>query len=631
MTFLTSAMRSIFAAKRGRQGFTLIYAVLVTSLLLAVVLKLYSVVVKEQLLSSATKTSEVSFYAANSGLECAMYADLHAPTDQFSFYQPGLPTVPIFPVSCDGVVETVNGTGIDSTNAVWQAICQPLGLTTSQCAASQFTAVFESSCAVVSVAKINATGGSQYQTRIEARGYNTTQCPGSGPTVAERAIRTQYGSGGYTANPSSYVAGRYIFYNNSSWDGNNPAANSADDGAIAPDKQALLPGQTATFANYTSYARGINGIMVDIPATNGVSVNDFQFKVGNDSNPSAWSAAPAPSSVTVRTGAGINGADRITIIWADNAIQKQWLQVTVLADAATRLPTKDVFYFGNAIGETGNSTTDAIVDLNDVLAIRANHGVATITSPFDINRDGTVDTTDENIANSNQTLSFNALQLITAPAQPGFVAGRYIFYNNSSWDGNNPAANSADDGAIAPDKQALLPGQTATFANYTSYARGINGIMVDIPATNGVSVNDFQFKVGNDSNPSAWSAAPAPSSVTVRTGAGVGQSDRITIIWSDNTIQKEWLQVTVLATQATGLYSNTTFYFGNAIGETGNSTANAIVDSSDENAILNNLMTGVSITNVFDMDRDGSVLTNDALIAGNNFTSASTALQLISP
>ena len=41
-------------------------------------------------------------------------------------------------------------------------------------------------------------------------------------------------------------------------------ASATDDEAIASDKVALLPGETATFANYTSYARGINGIMVDI-------------------------------------------------------------------------------------------------------------------------------------------------------------------------------------------------------------------------------------------------------------------------------------------------------------------------------------------------------------------------------
>ena len=61
----------------------------------------------------------------------------------------------------------------------------------------------------------------------------------------------------------------------------------------------------------------------------------------------------APTRITVRPGAGQDGADRITLIWADNAIRNSWLQVTVLATDATGLAANDVFYFGNAVGESG--------------------------------------------------------------------------------------------------------------------------------------------------------------------------------------------------------------------------------------------------------------------------------------
>lgn len=60
------------------------------------------------------------------------------------------------------------------------------------------------------------------------------------------------------------------------------------------------------------------------------------------------------------------------------------------------------------------------------------------------------------------------------------VLRRRLFYNRSARDGNDPAADSQDDSAMAIDQRALLTGETATFANYTSYVRGINGIMVDI-------------------------------------------------------------------------------------------------------------------------------------------------------
>ena len=76
------------------------------------------------------------------------------------------------------------------------------------------------------------------------------------------------------------------------------------------------------------------------------------------------------------------------------------------------------------------------------------------------------------------------------------VIDRHVFYNNSAWDGNSPAANAADDAAVAPDKNPLLPGGTATFANYSSYGKGVNGVMIDIAGLPGTSATitaaDFQ-------------------------------------------------------------------------------------------------------------------------------------------
>ncbi len=210
------------------------------------------------------------------------------------------------------------------------------------------------------------------------------------------------------------------------------------------------------------------------------------------------------------------------------------------------------------------------------------------------------------------------------------VIGRHIFYNNSAFDGNDPADNANDDGAIAPDKIALLPGQKATFANYSSYSKGINGIIVDISGLGGIpTADDFGFKVGNESNPAAWVAARAPSSITVRSGAGSGGSDRITIIWPDGAIHNQWVEVTVLATARTGLPSPDVFYFGNAIGETGDSTSNCNVLVNDALRVLNHMVVGVGIESPFDVDRSGSVLVNDALITLNHMVAGASALQLI--
>ena len=218
------------------------------------------------------------------------------------------------------------------------------------------------------------------------------------------------------------VVARHIFYNNSSFDHENPAANSDDDAAIAPDKTALLPGQTATFENYSSYSRGINGIMVDFSDLDhaaSLSADDFLFKVGNNNDPIGWPDAPAPQSIIVGAGAGSDGSDRVTIIWADNAIENEWLQVTILATANTGLDEEDVFYFGNAKGETGNSIADAIVDLADLLGARNNLrnflNPAPIDFPYDFDRDGRTNVADLLIAQSGRTDSSNALKLITTP------------------------------------------------------------------------------------------------------------------------------------------------------------------------------------------------------------------------
>ena len=223
---------------------------------------------------------------------------------------------------------------------------------------------------------------------------------------------------------NSTIAGRNIFYNGSQFD------SISDDNSIATDTQALLPGGTATFANYTSYSRGINGIMVDIQSLanpGALSASDFQFKVGNDNTPSAWTMAPAPLSVTVRTGAGTGGSDRVTITWADNAIQNQWLQVTVLANANTGLGSANVFYFGNAVGESGNNTGSAVVDAQDeslALANKSGFSSAPITNSYDYNRDGRVTVADVLVARHNHTDGGGALQLISAPLSGGLLAAQ---------------------------------------------------------------------------------------------------------------------------------------------------------------------------------------------------------------
>ena len=215
--------------------------------------------------------------------------------------------------------------------------------------------------------------------------------------------------------PVPTVVGRSIFYNNSIFDGQNGSSNLTDLNAIATDKQALRPGGTATFQNYTSYSKGITGIIVDIANEDELArPDDFEFKVGNDSNPAGWVVAPTQFLINSYPGRGPGGSTQITIIWHDNDIQNEWLQVTTLGAGHLAIGKDDVFYFGNFIGDTGDSSTDTLVTSNDANRVSSNQtGSASVTNPYDINRDGVVDSTDVGIVNAHLTGGGPSLQIIS--------------------------------------------------------------------------------------------------------------------------------------------------------------------------------------------------------------------------
>ncbi|OHB68763.1 MAG: hypothetical protein A2V70_01905 [Planctomycetes bacterium RBG_13_63_9] len=238
-------------------------------------------------------------------------------------------------------------------------------------------------------------------------------------TDADGHTRCAYAGDAVTIEAATMatVVGQHVFYNNSFWDtatAENP--DSDDEMAIAPDKTALRPAELATSDNYTSYVRGINGILVDIDAPAAVpTAADFRFKVGNDNDPAGWSPVTATPIVEVHPGEGAEDPDRVAIIWQDHAIENTWLEVTVLA-ANIALAEDYVFYFGNAIGETGDSDSHARVDANDVLRTRNNphpfFDPAEIDSAYDFDRDERVDARDILIVRNSQTTSFNELKLI---------------------------------------------------------------------------------------------------------------------------------------------------------------------------------------------------------------------------
>jgi hypothetical protein len=196
--------------------------------------------------------------------------------------------------------------------------------------------------------------------------------------------------------PPAEVVGRHLFYNHSAYDGRSDAAGPEDDAAVATDRAALLPGQVPTAANFTGYALGINGLMVDVLHLRGdAAPDDFAFELNVPEAPGAWAPAPAPAQITRRPGAGEGGTDRVTVTWADGAIVDRWLRVTVRATDRTGLAADDVFLFGNLAGDCD----DGVVQAGDVLRARAARSDrAALTDPCDFNRDGRVNGVDVAVA-----------------------------------------------------------------------------------------------------------------------------------------------------------------------------------------------------------------------------------------
>lgn len=229
----------------------------------------------------------------------------------------------------------------------------------------------------------------------------------------------------YLSREDTAVGARHLFYNNSFFDGRSDAADPGDDGAIATDKKALLPGRAATLANVSNYSRGINGVMLDVTGVRfDPAADDFRFEVTAPNTSDGWAVAPAPASILRRAGAGVFGSDRITITWPDGAIVDRWLRVTWRAGAGNNLAADDVFAFGNLVGETGDEPDAARVGPADVMRARFHSrpsAPAPLTSWFDFNRDGRINALDAAVARAQVSRSLSmpfptTLSLGPAPA-----------------------------------------------------------------------------------------------------------------------------------------------------------------------------------------------------------------------
>ncbi|MBI2109181.1 MAG: hypothetical protein HYT93_03315 [Parcubacteria group bacterium] len=159
--------------KQMQSGYLLLFAVVLSSIVLAIGLGIVNIVNKGLILASAGRLSQAAFYAADGGVECALYWDrTHIGFGITVFATSTNSTPPSSGVVCAN--EDVAGT--------WEITNQ-----TGSTANTTFDLAFNNgTCTTVTILK----SGSGTVTVINALGYNT--CNVNSPRRIERAIRVRY-------------------------------------------------------------------------------------------------------------------------------------------------------------------------------------------------------------------------------------------------------------------------------------------------------------------------------------------------------------------------------------------------------------------------------------------------------
>lgn len=154
------------SAAPPRRGFALLFAILASSVLLSVAVAIWSIALREVVLSSFGRESLSAFYASDSGAECALYWDLKGAFATSTDSPPGAPII-----CAEQNITPIPGYR-DTRNAV-----------------SSFS-LGAPVCADVTVAKNDSDGDGFSLTTIESRGHNT--CDTGNPTYVERGLRVTY-------------------------------------------------------------------------------------------------------------------------------------------------------------------------------------------------------------------------------------------------------------------------------------------------------------------------------------------------------------------------------------------------------------------------------------------------------
>ena len=148
--------------QKNTNGFALLYAVIIVSLILSITAGISNIVFKQSMLAGLAFDSQVAFYQADSAVECGMYQLLNADAG----YDPSLP------INCGDTIYVLDPADSDTTKWTFATYIANDTLASTPCAS-------------IIIDKTDPT-----KTVIQGHGFNI--CNTANPRHIERVLQVTY-------------------------------------------------------------------------------------------------------------------------------------------------------------------------------------------------------------------------------------------------------------------------------------------------------------------------------------------------------------------------------------------------------------------------------------------------------
>lgn len=158
---------------QAKKGFAMLFSVLISSMLVVIGLSIFNITLKELTISTSGRESQIAFYAANSGMECALYWDLKqnafaTSTDDYNNR-----------IVAENIIANCNGVPVNSAPSMSgsEAVTSASNIQVTDA---------NGSCFDITISKTPDVSAGKMTTTIESQGKNI--CGTSGRRV-ERGLR----------------------------------------------------------------------------------------------------------------------------------------------------------------------------------------------------------------------------------------------------------------------------------------------------------------------------------------------------------------------------------------------------------------------------------------------------------